>query len=593
MNLLKEVIKYITEVQPKKKSVVPPGLFAGSFGKYYRDKELQQYAGKVTGGRWVPASAEADKPTAAATKPAPKKPGAPAPKPTVKVSVGEPSSDAMQSVTSMPGGRGVLDAIKGVTEVGSAGAGTPESRAAEASVVLIGNDLLQSRSSFSGTMDEFLEANNDKINSMIDQLMNLPGSKLKKDWMRAVKNQVVATLSQTEKQYGRIDALAWDNKEGRQSMGLPAKKDGKDRSDLYLKLEDGRVVGVSLKKTGNVFLANQGYTKIMNEISAFTSSATAKEKIKGLQSLHKQTTKELIKDLVEYAKANSKSLNKKLSKITRDNIPEVDSSKYDKYFTTTGNIKPELVDKMATGSKLSSDEFKLFLKSMTGLGKAGDADIQQKIEALRSVDKQVTQKLLSLMDSDSDIKRATTEYLLDALDIPQMLGDSPFEGISQAVTVYGEGNVDANKNNTPMYVNGDTLRSTFNIEPNVDTESAMAQLRERFIIDTEADNKMGFIRLRISNPTPPPNYYYPTIASVAVRARGLGTAAAFELYQQNAWTFTLANKSPNPETWSPSQRKKHKEDTIRFLTRQASNPVLTDEQLAEIEKDIKFYEGIK
>lgn len=38
------------------------GLFAGAFGKYYRDAELTIYAGKMVKGKWVPASAQPDTP---------------------------------------------------------------------------------------------------------------------------------------------------------------------------------------------------------------------------------------------------------------------------------------------------------------------------------------------------------------------------------------------------------------------------------------------------------------------------------------------------------------------------------------------------
>ena len=64
----------------------------------------------------------------------------------------EPKSSDSQVSTSLegasknlPGAKGILDAIVGVTKKGSAGAGTKESRAAEASVVLVINDLLEKR----------------------------------------------------------------------------------------------------------------------------------------------------------------------------------------------------------------------------------------------------------------------------------------------------------------------------------------------------------------------------------------------------------------------------------------------------------------
>lgn len=61
-DLLTEFISDILsldEAAPKKISPVPKGLFAGPFGKYYSDKELQNYAGKVVAGKWVPSTSTA------------------------------------------------------------------------------------------------------------------------------------------------------------------------------------------------------------------------------------------------------------------------------------------------------------------------------------------------------------------------------------------------------------------------------------------------------------------------------------------------------------------------------------------------------
>jgi hypothetical protein len=80
---------------------------------------------------------------------------------------------------------------------------------------------------------------------------------------------------------------------------------------------------------------------------------------------------------------------------------------------------------------------------------------------------------------------------------------------------------------------------------------------------------------------------------LALRARGLSTAAAFELYQHESWTYTLASKSPNPADWTPQQRKKHAESTIKFLELQSKNPSLTKQERMEMQKDIDFYTKIR
>ncbi len=513
-------------------------------------------------------------------------------KPTKPATDSKLTTNISQTISTLPGGKGVLDAISGIVDVGTAGAGTPESRAAEASVVLISNNLLQGRKRFKGDMDTYLRNNDDTINNMISQLMSLKGSKLTEDWQKSVKAQIIATLSQTEKKYGQIDALVWDNSEGRSSLGLPKSKDRNDRSDLYIRTKSGEIVGVSLKKSGKIFLANQGYSKIISTIETFTDNPTSKTKIQKLKKLHKQSADAAFVELSKFLQANKREVVTTLSKFNRNGVKSLSSPKYDIYFSKNGAPTKEFLNKVLSGEKLASNEFKALLKSLDSVKKE-NPKIKKVMDSLRDVDIKATKEFLNAVESDKGVREATTRYLLDALDIPQMLSDSPTKGVDHAVTVYGEGNIDGDGNPIPMYINGETLKETFGISKNATSEQAAQELKTRFIIDAESDKRVGMIRLRITNKTPPPNYYYPAIATLALRARGLGTAAAFELYQHESWTYTLASKSPNPEEWTPQQRKKHAESTIKFLELQLNNPTVSKEEKAQMKKDIEFYSKLK
>lgn len=513
------------------------------------------------------------------------------PKPEVPTpSIG--STDIKTSTSMLVGGKGVLDAITGIVEKGSAGAGTPESRAAEASVVLISNQLLQGRKKFKGDMDSYLRNNDELIDGMISQLSQLKGSKLTDDWKKSVKAQVVASLSETEKRYGKIDSLVWDNAEGRAEIGLPKSKDMNDRSDMYFKTASGDVIGVSLKKSGKIFLANQGYSKIITKIESFTDDSATKAKVQKLKKLHKQSADAAFQDLFAFVKKNKNSVVEALSKFDRTGVKSLSSPKYDQYFLPSGKLNKKFLDIVKTKDKFSTSnnapEFKTLMKCLDGVKKQ-NPQIKAALDGIRVVDIKATKQFLNAVESDKKIREATTRYLLDALDIPQMMSTNPSKGVTHAVTVYGEGNIGADGNPTPMYVNGATLRETFGIGKGANQEQALEELRTRFIIDAESDKRVGMIRLRITNKTPPPNYYYPTIATLALRARGLGAAAAFELYQHESWTYTLASKSPNPADWSPQQRKKHSESTIKFLQEQIKNPLVSKQEKEQMKKDIAFY----
>ena len=397
-------------------------------------------------------------------------------------------------------------------------------------------------------------------------------------------------MSEIEKRFGKISDVVWDNKEGRDEFGI-VKEEGNDRSDLYVRLENGEVIGVSLKKDGNVFLANQGYAKIMGIISDFAKSDSAKQNIKSLQSLHKSEADKALQDIVDYA---SKTLTNKLGTLKRTDIKDVESKDYNKFFdATTNTILPDVIDSILRGNR-EGDRVKLLTKSLAVIAKS-DSTIESLMTNLRQVDNMVTHKLIDLMNTDPEMNETVKSYMLHVLDMPQMLSAKPFPGVSRVVTVYGAGNVDAEGNTTALFVDGSTLRDTFKFDEGLSQEEMAKQLSDKFIIDAEKDSRVGYIRLKIKNPEypPPPLYFYPTIASLGVRARGLGSAGVFELYQQSAWTFTLANKNPNPATWTPAQRKAHAKDTIKFLNRQLSNENLTAEEKLEIQKDIDSYRKIQ
>lgn len=589
--LLIEFLSYIMEQGESKKY---PGYYRIPGFGLYSTKPNGPATHKVIGGKLQPVRGKEVPPTTAPKKktvvdkrPPVTKPKATKPSPSV-------STTSIQSAAQdLPGAKGVLDAVVGVTEKGSAGAGTKESRAAEASVVLVINDLLQKRKAGPSdiSIDTFMSQNDAAIDAFVRQLADLPNSAINSTWFNPIKRQVVGTMSEIEKRYGKISEVVWDNKEGRDQFGIK-KEEGRDRSDLYVRLDNGEVVGVSLKKDGNIFLANQGYEKIMGIISEFATSDATKKKIQDLQSLHKSESDKALENIITYASKNKKSLADRLSALKRTDIKDVESKDYNKFFDpNTNTILPSVVDSILSGD-LKGDKIKLFTKSLGSLAKT-DKKIEELMTNLRQVDNSVTHKLIDMMNADSNMNETVKSYMLDVLDMPQMLSTNPFPGVSRVVTVYGAGNVDNDGNTTALFTDGSTLRDTFQFGEGLSQEEMTKQLSDKFIIDAEKDSRVGYIRLKTKNQTPPPAYFYPTIASLGVRARGLGSAGVFELYQQNAWTFTLAAKNPNPETWTPAQRKTHAKDTLKFLTRQLSNESLTDSEKTEIQKDIDFYKGIK
>lgn len=501
---------------------------------------------------------------------------------------------------------GLMRAVEGVEAVaaGEKGAGTPASTAGEAATTLCLEKLRALRSKQTATTtDEFIKTNMPEIVKLLSELRGVKGSVLSEDWAEAARKQVMAIFSTVEEKYKvRIDEIAWDNAAGRNSLNLGTKPKS-DRADLYVKGSDGKVIGISLKKDGNIFLANQGLATVLKSIASKSPDEKTAKKIMSISETHKQTFEDEYDNLIALSKKEKTKISAILKKLSRDSINDVDSSKYDQFFNPDKSLKKETIDLLTSGGigrkivkgvakEYSGDEQKLFIKSMSAIAEASPI-VRQTLENMRAADRKATQTLLELIRTDEGVNETMTDYLIDSLDLVQLVTpDRPFGAdypVDKFFISYGESNLQEDGQEFPMAVTRDTILSTLDLPKDITDEQLKIAVKEKFVVDAEDGARVGFLRLRIKNQTPPPNYFYPSISTLAIRARGLGTPPTMELAQHSGWTYTLLNKSPNPEKWPPHQRYAHAEDSMLFLARQLRNPVLTKKQTTEILKDIEFY----
>ena len=136
-------------------------------------------------------------------------------------------------------------AKKGSKDVG---AGTPESRAGEA-MVHKGLRMLKE-----GKSVEEIQKYFDELVNSDDHILN---SKEGKKWVKAS----ISTLNRIDEEIGidNIKNISWDTKVGREAIGVDS--DLETSSDMFVQTNDGSVIGLSLKKSGAVFLANKGWAK--------------------------------------------------------------------------------------------------------------------------------------------------------------------------------------------------------------------------------------------------------------------------------------------------------------------------------------------
>lgn len=501
---------------------------------------------------------------------------------------------------------GLLSAVEGkVSTEGDKGAGTVKSTGGEAATVLGLERLRQLRAKDkNSTPEEFVRKNTLEITTLLSELRGLPKSVLDADWADSAKKQIIATFLQFEKEYGGMDVIAWDNASGRNSLSL-GKKVEEDRSDLYIRSKDGLVVGVSLKKDGNVFLANQGMKKVLSSIAEFAPDEKTKRKLLSIAENHDTITQTAYAELLKTTKSKQSTLRKTLTRLTRDDIPDVDSAKYNEFFDARGRLKKNAVELLVSGGvgtatrgatkgQYSELERNLFLRTMSAAAPTNPF-ITNGLRKIRAADQITTATILKLISDDSSVNTAMSEYLINALDIKQILStDRPFGNtpVDRFFVVYGQANITDDGNENPMVVTPDIIEKLLEIPKDTPPEELNELLSKKFIVDVDDAKSVGFLRLRVVNKTPPPPYFYPTISTLSVRSRGLLTSPTMELGQHSGWTFALLNGTPDPSKWTEKQRRTHAIDTVEFLSRQLKDPALTKIQKSNIKEEIEQYKSL-
>jgi hypothetical protein len=496
---------------------------------------------------------------------------------------------------------GLMKAVEGVVSdvKGEKGAGTAASTAGEAATTLSLEKLRSLRTAQSdSSTEDFLKQNMPEVVKLLSELRGVKGSALTEDWAESARKQVMAMFKTIEETYNvKISEIAWDNANGRKALGL-GPKPKTDRSDLYVKGSDGQIIGISLKKDGNIFLANQGLRTVLDSIAEKAPDEETANKITSISESHKQTFEKELNTLLSTSKSKSRELSLKLKKLNRADIDDV-PVKYDEFFDKNGNLTKETISVLLSGGvgtgrkqKYTENERKLFLKVMAAISD-DTPEVKTSLENMRAADRKATQSLLELVRTDEGVNETMTDYLIDSLDLVQLVTpERPFGAdypVDKFFIAYGESNLQEDGQEFPMSVTRDTILSTLDLPKNITDEQLKIAVKEKFVVDADGDSKVGFLRLRIKNQAPPPNYFYPSISTLAIRARGLGTPPTMELAQHSGWTYTLLNKSPNPNEWPPHQRYAQAEDSMLFLARQLRNPLLTKKQTTEILKDIEFY----
>ena len=411
------------------------------------------------------------------------------------------------------------------------GLGTDTSRAGEAAVHT-GIRMLQDKKSM------------DEIKQFLTNIAKDKDTFLNQKWVGAT----MSTLSAVEQKIGikNIKDVSWDTPEGREAIGVDTKL--KTSSDMFVRTNDGKNVGISLKQDGSVFLNNGGWAK---------QSKLLLEDLKEQMPDEEHAQLEEAMSIQNYNQDRAERFVKSASKYKAKDILEMANSLSDeekkkvkispKYMDILRNPE-ELLEKI-NNKKMTGNDMKAFHRLLQIKDKEGEKYIRQSDDFL-------TQKAFSVLNASDAAKKGMNKHVLKSMHVLDTLGLNKKlkdGGVDDFITMYGippDGAVLDEKNLTDLFGSefGDVLLERID---EVRNGSKEPKDLEEFMADKiEINYDSGEILFKHENEMKYPLFY------MAGRSRGIGSAPVMELGQTSFMALALKVGSFDTDKWTPEQQKK-------------------------------------
>ena len=411
------------------------------------------------------------------------------------------------------------------------GLGTDTSRAGEAAVHT-GLRMLQGGKSFDKIEQELMEIANDK-----DTYLNAK-------WVKAS----ISTLKMINEKIGVDDIkdVAWDTPEGRTAIGVDPKL--KTSSDMFVRTNDGKNIGVSLKQDGSVFLNNGGWAK---------QSGLLLDKLKDVMPPEEHEALSEAMSIDGFKKDRST----KYKEVTRDYASE-DIIKMTKELTSEERKKSGLSDKYikelnnAENLLQNSENETLSENQMKAIARLLSVKNKEKEQIIRQSDSTLTDKTFAVLNSSEAAKNGMNRHVLKSMHVFDALGlngDLKKGGVDGFITMYGIPPDGASLDEESII---DLFGSEFqqilaeNLQEVRNGDREPKELEEIMAKKIEINYESGEILFKHENEMKYPLFY------LSGRARGLGTSPVMELGQTSFMALALKVGSFDTDKWTPEQQKK-------------------------------------
>ncbi|MEC7870789.1 MAG: hypothetical protein VX868_01825, partial [Chloroflexota bacterium] len=365
--------------------------------------------------------------------------------------------------------------------------------------------------------------------------------------------------------------IVWDTPSGRELINTEGHGTS---SDMFITTNDGKRVGISLKKDGKVFILNGGYDKSIKEMSEILKEKgvdvdkflngdpdNPDDPGVGIESYKTDRRKAFMEGADELVRAFP-VFNAAISDYMDENNDIIDHEKakkdfgpnYETYLEILGRDEDgwnQMVQKAKEG-KLSGKE----MKAISKLAKS-NKNVREYMSTIygnmRQAEIDLTGRILKKAQDDSEVREALKEVAVEGIHVDAILGLDENEQLDEFITVYGEeGGAELSPETVvKMFGLGDLnekFKNATGDEKKKLAEQIKKQVRSMIKFDFKDGARNGVVKIKHEGP---PEQEYP-LFTIRARTKPIGDLPSLEMgqttYMVNALKFGLdENKWPNTQ----------------------------------------------
>lgn len=430
------------------------------------------------------------------------------------------------------------------------GAGTATSRAGEA---MIHQGLRFVQQGYS--LDEIENKFNELVNSD-DHILNSPEGK---EWVISS----ISTIKKIDEVIGidNIKNVSWDTKYGRSAIGVSEILT--TSADMFVRTKEGKNIGISLKKTGIVFLNSGGWAtqseKILNSIKSNVPEDVYKNLADAMSITSYKT--DLAQRIADTSTTiSSEAIKKSLRKLMRE--PAVVRRKFlarknsHKYLEILSN--PEKLIRNIELNNSSYDKNHLSNNEVMAYTKLLQMYHKKEYKHIREVDNELTKRTFDTINQSESAKNGMKDYIVDSMHLMDTLGlnkNLKVGGVDEFLTFYGiEPDGAVLSEPTLITLLGKKFQTILNGVR--DGSRKKKELKEIINKAIEIDYTSGIINFKHEN-----NKTYP-LFKMNARSKSIGAAPTMELSQTPFMAHALKQGTFDTTEWDKNSLERFKRDIV-------------------------------